>query len=576
MKSRLWFVLITSLVIPSICNAQGVPTADVPGTMQAASETTETVKGSTETVEQVKTGQKTMAKMGAAKKSVSDFINKQRDVIQKKMEKIEKYKEKIEKAKETMEAYKDQTEQYINDAKDKVNDAKSKVEGAVNTAKEYKDKAENAIETAKGYAEQAKDVAETAKGAAEAAKAKVAGTIDAAKEKAGISDNVESPEINDNVTMPESDISATTNKLVETTTAQPTRQKIGGGVSTSASSAAAGTVGRASTSAAILSGGSASLSNQVASPSSISSVADSTIAKSASLSTVKAPVSKAVEGENVIVSSDGNIVNIKKEPTNSKDIVATKGAIKAPQDSDDKISEISGKQAVLDSAINNKDIEAAKVTSPTTKEKNQLRDAQATEKVPQIEKNKNSTIKKPTRKTFQTSFNQSTIHNSYPLAFASAMSVDTVGNETMDGTLIVPMSIYLLCDGLNYEKASEEGKYADCLQKAINIGQRDNKEDAGGKKESQDVNRDIQNASVDYTVASYFDAMNIYNESLTFKNNKLDPVLNSQTADVDGSWRIAKEMHMVLGTRLNILRKLWTRELGVVAFSAFIARDKQD
>ncbi len=556
MKSRLGFVLITSLIIPSICNAQGVPTADVPGTMQAASETTETVKGSTETVEQVKTGQKTMAKMGAAKKSVSDFINKQRDAIQKKMEKIEKYKEKIEKAKETMEAYKDQAEQYVNDAK------------------EYKDKAENAIETAKGYAEQAKDVAETAKGAAEAAKAKVAGTIDAAKEKAGISDNVESPEINDNVTMPESDISATTNKLVETTTAQPTRQKIGGGVSTSASSAAAGTVRRASTSAAILSGGSASLSNQVASPSSISSVADSTIAKSASLSTVKAPVSKAVEAENVIVSSD--IVNIKKEPTNIKDIVATKGAIKALQDSDDKISEISGKQAVLDSAINNKDIEATKATSSIIKEKNQIRDAQATEKVPQIEKNKNSTIKKPTRKTFQTSFNQSTIHNSYPLAFASAMSVDTVGNETMDGTLIVPMSIYLFCGGLNYEKASEEGKYAGCLQKAINIGQRDNKEDAGGKKESQDVNRDIQNASVDYTVASYFDAMNIYNESLTFKNNKLDPVLNSQTADVDGSWRIAKEMHMVLGTRLNILRKLWARELGVVAFSAFIARDKQD
>lgn len=574
MKSRLWFVLITSLVIPSICNAQGVPTADVPGTMQAASETTETVKGSTETVEQVKTGQKTMAKMGAAKKSVSDFINKQRDFIQKQAEAIEKHKEKIKKAKETIEAYEAQARQYINDAKDKVNDAKSKVEGAVNTAKEYKDKAENAIETAKGYAEQAKDVAETAKGAAEAAKAKATGTIDAAKEKAGISDNVESPEINDNVTMPESDISATTNKLVETTTAQPTRQKIGGGVSTSASSAAAGTVGRASTSAAILSGGSASLSNQVASPSSISSVADSTIAKSASLSTVKAPASKAVEAENVIVSSD--IVNIKKEPTNIKDIVATKGAIKALQDSDDKISEISGKQAVLDSAINNKDIEATKATSSIIKEKNQLRDAQATEKVPQIEKNKNSTIKKPTRKTFQTSFNQSTIHNSYPLAFASSMSVDTVGNETMDGTLIVPMSIYLFCGGLNYEKASEEGKYAGCLQKAINIGQRDNKEDAGGKKESQDVSRDIQNASVDYTVASYFDAMNIYNESLTFKNNKLDPVLNSQTADIDGSWRIAKEMHMVLGTRLNILRKLWARELGVVAFSAFIARDKQD
>ena len=152
------------------------------------------------------------------------------------------------------------------------------------------------------------------------------------------------------------------------------------------------------------------------------------------------------------------------------------------------------------------------------------------------------------------------------------MALDTLGYETIDGTLVVPSPMYLFCKNFNYEQATKPEEFVKCMQKAVNVAGRENAiDDTKAQKESQDIGRDIYNGYVEYITAAYFEAMNIYNESLTFKNDQIDPILNSETADVDASWRIAKEMHMILGTRLNILNKLWSRELGVATYSAFMS-----
>ena len=82
--------------------------------------------------------------------------------------------------------------------------------------------------------------------------------------------------------------------------------------------------------------------------------------------------------------------------------------------------------------------------------------------------------------------------------------------------------------------------------------------------------KDIHNGYVEYLTATYFEALEIYNDSLTFKNNELDPVSTTSTSDIDGSWRVAKEMHILLGSRFNKLHKLWSRNLSMKMYSRYV------
>ena len=81
---------------------------------------------------------------------------------------------------------------------------------------------------------------------------------------------------------------------------------------------------------------------------------------------------------------------------------------------------------------------------------------------------------------------------------------------------------------------------------------------------------DISNGYVEYLTAAYFEALDTYNDSLTFKNNKLDPVTTTTANDIDASWRIAKEMHLVLGSRINKLHQLWSRALSVDMYTYYM------
>ncbi|MBR1948991.1 MAG: hypothetical protein IKA30_04290, partial [Alphaproteobacteria bacterium] len=117
MKKRFITVLLGVLLMPTVSFA-GIPTVDVMGTPQAFMETVQTVFSKIENSQQVVTIQKTMAKIGSAKSTISDFINKTKDVATKYKTKMEEY---INKGKEYLgkaQAFKAEAEKYIGMAKD--------------------------------------------------------------------------------------------------------------------------------------------------------------------------------------------------------------------------------------------------------------------------------------------------------------------------------------------------------------------------------------------------------------------------------------------------------------------------
>ena len=69
---------------------------------------------------------------------------------------------------------------------------------------------------------------------------------------------------------------------------------------------------------------------------------------------------------------------------------------------------------------------------------------------------------------------------------------------------------------------------------------------------------------------AYLKAFNIYNDSMTFKNNMIDPILTSNISTVDDAWSYTKEMTRILGTRYNALNNIWADALSIKAFKAYV------
>ena len=185
-------------------------------------------------------------------------------------------------------------------------------------------------------------------------------------------------------------------------------------------------------------------------------------------------------------------------------------------------------------------------------------------------KSKAVDMDKTKRQKFKSSFGYGKFQNTQQLSFAFLGGLgdgDKTG-ETAEGVLIVPESASLSCNMLNYEDATKDKKMDACLKK-INTIANSMVTEKITKKQIDDATRDINNSYVELLTATYFEALEIYNETLTFKNNKLSPVLTTSTSDIDGSWRIAKEMHIVLGDRINLLHKLWSRVLAMKMFSKY-------
>ena len=89
------------------------------------------------------------------------------------------------------------------------------------------------------------------------------------------------------------------------------------------------------------------------------------------------------------------------------------------------------------------------------------------------------------------------------------------------------------------------------------------------QKESEDVARDIENGLLEYYASSFFEAFNIYNDTLTYKTNIYDPVINQDIATVQDAWKYTKEMSQQLGERINQLAALWSRESSIELYKVY-------
>lgn len=158
-------------------------------------------------------------------------------------------------------------------------------------------------------------------------------------------------------------------------------------------------------------------------------------------------------------------------------------------------------------------------------------------------------------------------HTSIPLAFADVWGDEDDDDddgmrtgETKDGVLIVPESIAMSgvekCD-LDYKQAMEPQKMNDCLRAANALKY---KLEGRDQQESEDMARNLENGLLEYYASSFFEAFNVYNETLTFKTNVYDPIVNQDINTIQEAWQYTKEMSQKLGDQINLLAKLWSRE----------------
>ena len=174
----------------------------------------------------------------------------------------------------------------------------------------------------------------------------------------------------------------------------------------------------------------------------------------------------------------------------------------------------------------------------------------------------------PSRKSFSTGFGYGQLRQTTPLAFAFAGRGSKSGT-TEENVLIVPdhLSFLEVC-GIDYEQALEKGALDRCLKNTV-AKSKDLAEDEKSVYDKTEAATALQNGLLEYMAALYFEAMNIYNETLDYKNNAIDPIITSPTDSVDTSWRLAKEMHMELGKQFNNLNRLWGRNLAIRTYGIY-------
>ena len=592
MKSRFFMLLLGVLAIPAVVRAQ-IPTLDIPGTIQAATEVGNTLNNVKESITQVEQYQKTMSAIGTAKKTVTEFITNQKEKLQEKMEKIQEYKERVEEYKVKAEAYKAEIEDRVNQAKEKIDEVKD-------TVNEVKDTVTSTVDEAKDKINEVKDQAESIKGQVsdviDAAKSKVAsakeqmdeacadpeseactqateaytelenaqaemesacsdpeseacmqatGVYNRADVAVGTANqdastvNVQTGELN----VASTQTTATAGmaaEIVDTPVAQPSRQPIAGIVSSTAEA----TSGIEAT-AVSAQAGTAATAQKVQSAAQAVEAAGSTKA-----------VSSAAAGSTA-VKTDATVTT-KVSP--AKATAAT--AIPARTGTAAAVKTVSSQTVPLKAAT-----EAVSVSGQSIKQ-----DANTAVEsiVPTKSLNAAPAVQRPTRATFKTSFGYGRIRQVYPLAFAS-LSLDigeSQGGVTANNVLVVPEAVSLECDNLNFEDAAEDGNMDKCLRQ-LNDKALSKVSDETSKTEIVDAEKALNNGLAEYMAAAYFEAMNIYNESITFKNNVIDPAITAEVPDVQTAWKYSLDVSTSMGTRINALSRMWARSLTMKTYKLY-------
>ena len=618
-----YFLLVTlGIVLFSMPSFAFVPTFDIPGTFQAATEVQNTVNNVKESVTQVKQYQKTLSAIGTYKKSVTEFITNQKEKLQEKIEKIENYKKQVEDFKAKAVAYKAEAEAKINELKD------------------YKDEVQNKIDDAKSTVSSAKDA--------------VSGVVSNTKEKVGLNDTDNkggNPEaLQTYATTDNQSVYDTNNKvsngknssknsvvskngsvatsgaekvLVSTPTSIPTRQAINTATvspvrsSTVATTSAVNkyptkTESNSITSTQVSKAQALSEAKTASERTATAVNKDLLEAKTASERTATAVNKDLLEAKTASESTatavnkdllEAKTASERTATAVNKDLLEAKTAsertatavnedlLEAKTDSDRTATAVNKELLEAKTASErtaaavNKDLLEAKTdsdrtatvkTSATPASKGQTinNSINKTTTQPLQELKTKSSAQQPARKAFKSSLGYGAIHQTFPLAFAS-LSLNISGSKggiTENGVLVVPEGMSLYCD-LDYESAADEEENMDACLKKINAIAKSKITEDINKQDITNADRDIKNGFVEYIAAAYLEAMEVYNDSMTFKNNMVDPILTSNIGTVDDAWSYAKEVNRILGTRYNALNKLWARSLGVEAYKIYVTEE---
>ena len=589
MRSRFLMLLLGMLLVPAVSRAQ-IPTADIPGTIQAATEVGNTLNNVKESITQVEQYQKTMSAIGTAKKTVTEFITDQKEKLQEKMEKIQEYKERVEEYKAKAEAYKAEIEERVNQAKEKIDEVKDTVNEVKDTVNEAKDK----INEVKDQAESIKG---QVTGAISAAKDKVAGAkeqmdeactdpeSEACKQATEAYTELESAqaEIESACSDPESEAClqaagvynqadvavGAANQVVSAVNAQAGESVVSSAQATAAVGTAAGIVdalvvkpSRQPITGAVAAASAAKASVvKAASAQPLESAATAKAVSAVSQAKAVSTAAKAVSAQTAPLKAVSAVSQAKAVGTAAKAISAQTAPLKA-------VSAVSQAKAVGTAA---KAVSAQTAPLKAVSGQNIKQDANtAVEAVsPPAPLKAAPAVQRPTRATFKTSSGYGFAHQTFPLAFAS-LSLDigeSQGGVTANNVLVVPESISLECN-LNFEDAAEDGQMDACLR-SINTKALSRVSEDVSKVEIEDAEKALTNGLAEYMAAAYFEAMNIYNESITFKNNVIDPAITAEVPDVQTAWKYALDVSTSMGTRINDLSRLWSRSLATEAYRLY-------
>ena len=200
------------------------------------------------------------------------------------------------------------------------------------------------------------------------------------------------------------------------------------------------------------------------------------------------------------------------------------------------------------------------------------------------------------RECQQVSANYS-IHRSEKVAFAALREkVDvakTKSGTDVNGVFYLPSNMAVCCN-LNSETVLDEGKFTTCISRYNSAMFADHGTEISKDDEhfyscirreignpdltkttaAADVHKasaEMRNGYAEYLASAYIDAVNAYNDSFTFKEDRIDPVINAKNPDVQSSWAAITNMELQIGSRLNEISRLWAREQTVKAFSDTMA-----
>ena len=515
------FVVVTAFALSVFLHqAQAqVPCIDPAGVAQNVTETGKIASGAATTAETLSTKTKMMAKLGSAKESISGYMDKINKFKEEKLAKLEEQKKKVEdfiaKKKAKYEEIKGKVEKGVNTAKD----AKAEVESGINKAKDIKEEVESGINTAKDI------------------KDGVLGGGDSGDDTSSdVSEEVIEPTTSSSTRTPfvkEEGTSSDTLRtgVVAAVIASPQSQAAGQPSGTGIKTSPQGTMREPVVS--------------VAPPKAPAQLSETSLKISPQRTTSGPVVSVAPPKAPAQLSKTG--LKISPQGTTREPVVSVAPPMKSVTDQNKKLVPQADAKIESSPTIEGRAAPALDVKEAPAKSQGVLA---------------------PIRKMFKISQNKMQLRTSSPLAFASLSDIQT--GTTEENVMIVPEAISLECD-IDYEKASQDENYDKCLRQ-INTVRKSEVTKSISKDQINDAENNIQNGYVEMLAAGYLEGMEIYNESLNFKNDIADHISTTKSDDVDSAWHIAKEAHQEVGNRLSILNKIWARKLATQSLGEYVVR----